>query len=118
MVSAAAIAGRGYCSLLLHAPWFTGPVGLRITERTRPVRCDPENALKFISIRSPHHPHTIYIRPLGLGVILRADMSSYWHIFGGATWVGFPPGRRRVAQIATREEVIRTVSSSYGGRHE
>jgi len=82
VVSAAAIVGRGYCALLLYAPWFTGPVGLRITERTRAVRCDPENARKFISIRSPHHLHTIYIRPLRMGVVLKADMSSYWHIWG------------------------------------
>ena len=125
VVSAAAVVGRGYCALLLYAPWFTGPVGLRITERTRPVRCDLENARKFISIRSPHHPHTIDIRPLRIGVVLRADMSSYRHIFGGTAlrrsvmaWVDSRPVGLGSRRSATREELIRTVSSSYGGRHE
>ena len=58
VVSAAAIVSRDYYALPLYAPWFSDSVGLRVTERTRPVRCDQ----RMRASSSPYDLHAIHTR--------------------------------------------------------
>ena len=65
---------RGIVLRGAQSPWRMGRLGMpagpdgegqaKGQARTRPVHRDPEDGHMVVSIRSPHHLHMAYIRPL------------------------------------------------------